>query len=88
VKIAVAPRITATISQGSATGKIAPALAGAAVQLQWSADGTTGWQTLASTVTDSTGAFSVTAPPQAGTYRVRVAPGHGLAPGLSKPVCC
>ena len=88
VKIAVAPRVDATIAQGSATGKIAPALPNAAVQLQWSQDGTTGWQTLATATTDATGAFTVSATPQTGTYRVRVAPGHGLAPGLSKPVCC
>ncbi|MFL5953938.1 MAG: SpoIID/LytB domain-containing protein [Gaiellaceae bacterium] len=88
VKVAVAPRVDATIRQGTATGKIAPAIAGAAVQLQWSQDGTTGWQTAATGVTDAAGAFSVSAAPQAGTYRVRVAPGHGLAPGLSKPVCC
>ena len=88
VKIAVAPRVDATIVQGTATGKIAPALPNAAVQLQWSADGTTAWQTLATAATDATGAFSVSATPQAGTYRVRVAPGRGLAPGLSKPVCC
>jgi len=88
VKIAVAPRVDATIAQGTATGKIAPALANAAVQLQWSADGTSGWQTVATGATDATGAFSLSATPQSGSYRVRVAPGHGLAPGLSKPVCC
>jgi hypothetical protein len=88
VKIAVAPRVDATIAQGAASGKIAPALVNAAVQLQWSRDGTTGWQTLATATTDAAGAFSVSAPPQAGGYRVRVAPGHGLAPGLSKTVCC
>jgi SpoIID/LytB domain protein len=88
VKIAVAPRVDATIAQGVATGKIAPALPNAAVQLQWSADGTTGWQTVATATTDASGAFSASAAPQAGSYRVRVAPGRGLAPGLSKPVCC
>jgi stage II sporulation protein D len=88
VKIAVAPRVDATIVQGTATGKIAPAVANAAVQLQWSADGTTGWQTLAAATTDANGAFSLSASQQSGTYRVRVAPGRGLAPGLSKPVCC
>jgi hypothetical protein len=88
VKIAVAPRVDATIAQGAAAGRIAPAVPNAVVQLQWSPDGTTGWQTLATTTTDAAGAFSVSATPQAGTYRVRAAPGHGLAPGLSKPVCC
>lgn len=88
VKVAVAARVDATVEQGTATGRIAPAVAGAAVQLQWSRDGTTGWQTLATGVTDATGAFTVSATPQVGTYRVRVSPGRGLAPGLSKPVCC
>jgi hypothetical protein len=60
------------------------------VQLQWSVDGATGWQTVASSTTDDTGAFSLSAasPETVGGYRVRVAPGHGLAPGLSKPACC
>jgi stage II sporulation protein D len=88
VKIAVAPRVDATIVQGAATGKIAPALPNAAVQLQWSKDGATAWQSVATGSTDASGAFSVSATPQPGTYRVRVAPGRGLAPGLSKPVCC
>lgn len=88
VKIAVAPRVDATIAHGTATGKIAPAVPDAAVQLQWSQDGTTAWQTLATGATDAAGAFSVSTTPQPGTYRVRVAPGRGLAPGMSKPVCC
>jgi hypothetical protein len=62
----------------------------APTELQWSADGTTAWQTVATSTTDGTGAFSISAPsPEtAGAYRVRVAPGHGLAPGLSKTACC
>lgn len=88
VRVAVAPRVDATIAQGAATGKIAPAVAGAAVQLQWSKDGVAGWQTVATGTTDASGAFSVSASPHAGAFRVRVAPGRGLAPGLSKTVCC
>jgi hypothetical protein len=78
------------VQQGTATGTTKPAVSGAPVQLQWSADGATGWQTVASTTTDTTGAFSVSAPSPAaaGGYRVRVAPGHGLAAGLSKTACC
>jgi hypothetical protein len=58
--------------------------------LQWSADGLTAWQTVATSTTDVSGVFSLSAPtPETtGAYRVRVAPGHGLAPGLSKPACC
>jgi stage II sporulation protein D len=89
-KIAVAVRVDATVQQGTATGTTTPVASSAAVELQWSADGATGWQTVASSTTDDTGAFSLSAPaPEtAGAYRVRVAPGHGLAPGLSKTACC
>jgi stage II sporulation protein D len=89
-KIAVAVRVDATVQQGTATGTTKPVVAAAPVQLQWSADGATGWQTVASSTTDDTGAFSLGAasPETVGGYRVRVAPGHGLAPGLSKTACC
>jgi SpoIID/LytB domain protein len=89
-KIAVAVRVDATVLQGTATGTTKPVVAAAPVQLQWSADGATGWQTVASSTTDDTGAFSLSAasPETVGGYRVRVAPGHGLAPGLSKTDCC
>jgi stage II sporulation protein D len=83
-KIAVAVRVDATVQQGTATGTTKPVVAAAPVQLQWSADGATGWQTVASSTTDDTGAFSLGAasPETAGGYRVRV------APGLSKTACC
>ena len=89
-KIAVAVRVDATVQQGTATGTTRPVVATSPVQLQWSADGATGWQTVASSTTDATGAFNVSAasPESVGGYRVRVAPGHGLAPGLSKTACC
>ena len=89
-KIAVAVRVDATIQQGAATGTTRPAAANAPVQLQWSADGLTGWQSVATSSTDAAGAFDLgaPAPETTGGYRVRVAPGHGLAPGLSKTVCC
>jgi stage II sporulation protein D len=89
-KVAVAVRVDATVQQGTAIGTTKPAVVAAAVQLQWSADSATGWQTVASSTTDDTGAFSIGAPsPEtAGGYRVRVAPGHGLAAGLSKTACC
>jgi stage II sporulation protein D len=89
-KIAVAVRVEATVQQGVVTGTTKPAVAAAPVQLQWSADGATAWETVASSTTDDTGGFSLGAPsPEAtGGYRVRVAPGHGLAPGVSKTACC
>ena len=88
-KIAVAVRVDATIQHGAASGTTRPAVANAAVELQWSADGTTGWQTLATSTTDASGAFALTAPgADPGSYRARVAPGHGLEPGLSKISCC
>lgn len=89
-KIAVAVRVDATVQQGLAQGATKPAVVAAPVQLQWSADGATAWETVATSTTDDAGAFSLSAPsPEtAGSYRVRVAPGHGLAPGLSKTACC
>ena len=89
-KVAVAVRVDATVANGAAAGSTKPPVTGSAAQLQWSRDGSTAWQTVASSTTDKTGAFALTAPsPEtSGAYRVRVAPGHGLAPGLSKPACC
>jgi stage II sporulation protein D len=89
-KIAVAVRVDATVQQGVAAGTTKPAVAAAPVQLQWSADGLTAWTTVATSTTDDTGGFTLSAPsPEAtGGYRIRVAPGHGLAAGLSKTACC
>ena len=89
-KIAVALRVDATVQQGAATGTTRPAVAAAPVELQWSADGLTAWTTVATSTTDDAGGFNLSAPsPEAtGSYRVRVAPGHGLAAGLSKTACC
>jgi SpoIID/LytB domain protein len=84
--VGVAPLVTATFATGSATGSIRPAVAGAPVELQWSPDGAT-WQTVGQATTDSTGAFSVagSGTDSTGSYRVRVAPGHGLVPGYAQP---
>jgi stage II sporulation protein D len=88
--VAVAVRVDAAIAKGAATGATKPAVANAPAQLQWSSSGTGGWQTVASGTTDAAGAFSLAASaPATGVYRIRVAPGHGLAPGLSKAgPCC
>ena len=83
-RVAVAPRVTATALPDGVQGAMRPVVAGAAVELQQQ-DGT-GWSTLASTMTDSTGAWSFTQTLSPGTYRVRCAPGRGLAVGLSAPL--
>jgi stage II sporulation protein D len=83
-KIAVAPRVEAAIDATGLAGTAKPPVAGAAVQLQRQ-DGTA-WSTVASAVTDAAGSWTFTMQLQPGSYRVRCAPGHGLAPGLSAPI--
>jgi stage II sporulation protein D len=89
VTVQVAPLVRADIQPGTATGSIAPPVAGAPVQLQVQADAQSPWQTVVAGTTDAAGAFALTAPqPWTGTARVRAAPGHGLVAGFSAPVCC
>jgi stage II sporulation protein D len=83
-KIGVASRVEAAVDATGVGGTAKPPLAGAAVQLQRQ-DGLA-WTTMGSTETDAAGAWTFTAPLPPGTYRVRCAPGHGLAPGLSAPI--
>ena len=80
-KIAVAPRVDATVGAASVSGSIRPAVASAAVQLQQQSG--TAWKTVSSTVTDTAGAWSFSGALPAGTYRIRCAPGQGLVPGFS-----
>ncbi len=80
-KIAVAPRVDATLGAGAVSGSIRPVVPAAAVQLQQQAG--SAWSTIATTATDAAGAWSFQGALPAGTYRVRCAPGQGLAPGLS-----
>jgi hypothetical protein len=83
-KIAVAPRVDAAASATGVQGSMHPTVASAAVQLQ-ERDGSL-WTIVSSTVTDAAGAWSFGGALQPGTYRVRCAPGHGLAPGFSTPI--
>ncbi len=83
-KIAVAPRVDAQIAATGARGAMRPALAGAAVQLQEQSG--LGWATLATGVTDASGAWSFPQALAPGSYRVRCAPGHGLAAGVSATI--
>lgn len=81
-KIAVAARVTGTGTAAGASGTVRPLAAGAPVQLQQQQpDGS--WQTVSSTTADPASAWSFGGPLAAGTYRVRAAPGHGIAAGLS-----
>ena len=80
-KIAVAPRVDASTSASAVTGSIRPVLAGSTVELQQQSG--TAWTTVASTVTDASGAWSFAGTEPAGSYRVRCAPGQGLAAGVS-----
>jgi hypothetical protein len=41
------------------------------------------WTTLSSATTDASGSYTFAGALQPGSYRVRCAPGYGLAPGLS-----
>ena len=80
-KVAVAPRIDATVGPVSVSGSIRPALSSATVQLQQQSG--TAWATVSSTVTDASGAWSFSGALPSGTYRIRCAPGQGLAAGVS-----
>ena len=84
VTVAVSARVSAAVSAGGVTGTAKPAAAGSPVQLL-RRDGLA-WTIASSTVTDAAGGFSFGGSPAAGTYRVRVTPGHGLASGLSAPL--
>lgn len=79
--VAVAARVTAAASPSGITGTAKPAAAGSQVQLLQRSNGA--WVVASSTVTDGAGGFGFGGTPVAGTYRVRVSPGHGIAPGLS-----
>jgi stage II sporulation protein D len=80
-RVSVAPRVDAQASVAGAQGAVAPAQAGAPVELQLESG--TMWTTVASTATDDSGAWSFAQPLGPGTYRVRCTPGHGLVPGVS-----
>jgi SpoIID/LytB domain protein len=83
-RIAVAARVSAVVTPQGVQGTLRPLAPGAPVQLQQQQDDGT-WATLVSTTADSSAAWSFTTQLAAGTYRVRSAPGHGVAVGLSAP---
>jgi stage II sporulation protein D len=82
VKVPVVPLVQAGLATGAVQGTLTPALAGAACQLQRQIG--LSWTTVATSTTDPSGAFAVSAQLTPGSYRVRCAPGHGLSPGVSQ----
>jgi hypothetical protein len=62
-------------------GYIRPVIPGAIVSIQRQ-QGTV-WTTVATATVDDSGSFDAKFQLIAGTYRARVAPGHGLVPGVS-----
>jgi hypothetical protein len=80
----VAARVSALVTAQGVQGTLRPLAPGASVQLQQKhGDGT--WATVEAATADSSSAWSFTAQLAAGTYRVRAAPGHGVAAGVSAP---
>jgi hypothetical protein len=83
-KIAVAARVSAVVTTTGVQGTLRPLAPGAPVQLQQKQDDGT-WTTAGSATADSSSAWSFATTLAAGTYRVRAAPGHGVAVGVSAP---
>jgi stage II sporulation protein D len=85
VRIAVAPRVQFSDRQpGELRGVVRPAVPGARVQLQRQ-DGTA-WRTVTTGGVDDSGRFDLRVQLSDGTYRARVAAGHGFAAGTTPPL--
>jgi len=86
VRVSVAPlvRFDLSPSKTSLTGVVRPVLPDAVVQIQRLAG--TSWSTVAKTRTDANSDFTATLQLSAGSYRARVAPGHGFVAGTTKPL--
>jgi stage II sporulation protein D len=85
--LVVAPKVNLKIAGGwtGFAGAVRPKLKDAPVQVQ--ALGASGaWSTLARTTVTATGSFAATLPVSPGTYRARVAVGHGWAVAVSPRV--
>ena len=84
VRLQVAPsvRLNAATDRTSVTGLVKPLLPGTTVQIQRQA--TNGaWTTAAQTTLAADGSFQAAINLSPGSYRARVVPGKGFAPGLS-----
>jgi stage II sporulation protein D len=85
-RVGVAPRVRlyAVTVPGHLRGYVRPVLAGTNVQVQ-RLDGTT-WTTVGSAPLDAQGSFDASLALAQGTYRARLAAGHGLVAGVSPPL--
>ncbi len=83
-RVSVASRVSAVLTSAGAQGTVRPLVTGTQVELQQQEG--SGWLSVASTVTDATGAWSFAGPLQPGTYRIRCVTGHGLVAGLTPAV--
>jgi stage II sporulation protein D len=83
-RIAVTPRLTIDVSTDPAgvKGLARPVFPGATVQLQRQ-DGAA-WTAVGSAQLDANGDYVIAGPVGPGTFRARLAPGHGLAVGYSQ----
>src|SRR5215470_3107535 len=84
VRLSVAPsvRLSASADHTSVTGLVKPLFPGLPVQVQ--RQGTNGaWTTVAQATLAADGSFQASVNLVPGTYRARIAPGQGFAPGLS-----
>jgi stage II sporulation protein D len=79
--VAVAVRVEAQVSAVGVQGTERPVVAGAAVQLQRQEGAA--WTVVSSSSSDASGAWVFAGALQPGTYRVRCAPGRGVAAGVS-----
>jgi stage II sporulation protein D len=86
VTVSVAPlvKLAQATDLSSLRGTVRPILAGANVEVQRQAGQT--WKTVARAPLTAEGTFQATLALAPGTYRARVAPGHGFAPGASPPL--
>ena len=82
-RVSVAPlvRMTPPRTPRELLGYIRPIIPGAVVSIQRLQG--TAWTTVATATVDDSGSFDAQFQLIAGTYRARVAPGHGLVPGVS-----
>ncbi len=86
VRLAVAPDVRLALPDAptSLSGRVRPALDGATAVLQRRAGAA--WRVIARARIDAQGQFTARVKLTPGTYRARVAPGGGLAPGISPPL--
>jgi stage II sporulation protein D len=82
-RVTVAPlvRLAVPRTPRELKGVMRPAIAGATVAIQ--REQGTAWATVATAQVDGSGTFDAQLQLIAGTYRARIAPGHGLVPGVS-----